>query len=306
MRALYATDGSVPSRRAEDLIKALLDPKACEIETFSVAAQIPYITPLYGGDYELSRLDVPPINAAAVAGVAADHLATAGFNASSNAVHGDPAHEILRRADEGRKDLIVLGASHSSWLGNVLLGSVSTHVLHHATCPVIVTHRSPTGTGRILIGVDGSEGSASALASVKSFVDASKCSLTIATVVSEPWVSAAVYPPGLPFGDHAEYQKFQERRVENGWKLVERISSDLLDDGFKSEGTVLMGSAGPQLLKEARHIGAELVVVGARGFGPIRRAVMGSTSDQIMRHAPAAFIDRNPGHDDRSETPKED
>lgn len=292
MRALYATDGSVPSRRAEDLIKSLLDPKVCEIEVFSVAAQVPYITPLYGGDYELSRLDVPPINAGSVAGVAADHLASAGFTVSSNSAKGDPAHEILRYAEEGHHDLIVLGASHSSWLGNVLLGSVSTQVLHHATCPVIVTHRSPTGTGRILIGVDGSDDSASALASAKSFLDASKCSLTIATVVAEPWVSVAVYPPGLPFGDHAEYRKFQEHRVEEGWTLVERISSDLIADGFKAEGTVLMGSAGPQLLREARHIGAEMIVVGARGLGQIRRTVMGSTSDQIMRHAPAAFIDR--------------
>lgn len=291
MRALYATDGSVPSRRAEDLIKALLDPGVCEIETFSVAAQLPYITPVYGGDYELARLDVPPINAESVAAEAADHLATAGFKISSNAAKGDPAHEILRRAEEGHFDLIVLGASHSSWLGNVLLGSVSTHVLHHADCPVIVTHRAPTGTGRILIGVDGSESSSFALQSAISFLDASKCSVTVATVVPEPWTSVAVYPPGLPFGDHKEYQKFQERRVSDGWQLVERMSSDLRSEGFKAEAAVLMGSAGPQLLKEARHIGAEMVVVGARGLGPVKRAVMGSTSDQIMRHAPAVFID---------------
>lgn len=292
MRVLYATDGSTPSRQAEALIKSLLDPETCQIETFSVAGEMPYITPPYGGDYELARLDVPPINADAVAAEAADHLAEGGFTVSSSATRGDPAREILRLAEEGGHDLIVLGASHSSWLGNVLLGSVSTHVLHHAHCSIIVTHRAPTGTGRILVGIDRSTGSRAALESATSVLDGSKCSFTIATVISEPWVSVAVYPPGLPFGDHAEYRKFQERRVDEAWHVVEQVSSDLRDDGFKADGAVLTGSAGTQLLKEARNIGAELVVVGARGLGPVKRAVIGSTSDQIIRHAPAAFIER--------------
>jgi nucleotide-binding universal stress UspA family protein len=53
-------------------------------------------------------------------------------------VHGDPAIEICRVAEEGQFDLVVIGSHGSGFLKRVLLGSVSHHVLHHAPCPVLV------------------------------------------------------------------------------------------------------------------------------------------------------------------------
>jgi nucleotide-binding universal stress UspA family protein len=38
-------------------------------------------------------------------------------------------------------------------------------------------------------------------------------------------------------------------------------------------------------VRAAEDIGAGLVVVGSRGRGPIKRAVMGSVSDSVVRHA---------------------
>jgi nucleotide-binding universal stress UspA family protein len=45
------------------------------------------------------------------------------------------------------------------------------------------------------------------------------------------------------------------------------------------------------LLSEARAVGADLVVVGARGLGGLRRAI-GSVSDKLARHAPATLVGR--------------
>jgi len=36
----------------------------------------------------------------------------------------------------------------------------------------------------------------------------------------------------------------------------------------------------------------DLVAVGSRGLGPIARAILGSVSDQVVRHSPAALIGR--------------
>lgn len=55
-----------------------------------------------------------------------------------------------------------------------------------------------------------------------------------------------------------------------------------------------MGSPGPQLLKEAENVGADLVVVGSRGSGAVRRTLLGSVGDQVLRHAPATLIGRGP------------
>ncbi len=51
---------------------------------------------------------------------------------------GKPADEILALAEEIGADLIILGCHDRNALGRILLGSVSTAVLHGARCPVTV------------------------------------------------------------------------------------------------------------------------------------------------------------------------
>lgn len=52
---------------------------------------------------------------------------------------GHPAEEILSKAREDQVDLIVLGCRGTSGFDQVSLGSISEHVLSHASCPVMVT-----------------------------------------------------------------------------------------------------------------------------------------------------------------------
>jgi nucleotide-binding universal stress UspA family protein len=51
---------------------------------------------------------------------------------------GKPAEEILALAEEIGADEIILGCHDRNALGRILLGSVSTEVLHRARCPVTV------------------------------------------------------------------------------------------------------------------------------------------------------------------------
>jgi nucleotide-binding universal stress UspA family protein len=52
------------------------------------------------------------------------------------AVAGLPADELLRAAEHA--DLLVVGARGAGGFKRLLLGSVSTHLTHHAHCPVVV------------------------------------------------------------------------------------------------------------------------------------------------------------------------
>ena len=51
---------------------------------------------------------------------------------------GDPGVVICEVAEEGGFDLIVVGSHGHGLLKRMLIGSVSTHVLHRAPCPVLV------------------------------------------------------------------------------------------------------------------------------------------------------------------------
>lgn len=156
MRVVYATDGSTPAREGERLITSLFDPRAGNIHVFSVTPEAVYLPDSLDARYEMDRLDLPPLNAEQIAMESADHLEDQGFTVSSSSARGNPALEILRALETQKYDLVILGAGHTTWVGNLLLGSVSTHALHHAPCSVVVTHRAPTGSGRILLGIDGS------------------------------------------------------------------------------------------------------------------------------------------------------
>ena len=46
-----------------------------------------------------------------------------------------------------------------------------------------------------------------------------------------------------------------------------------------------MGKAAAEIVELAEELGAGLVVVGSRGLGGVRRALMGSVSDSVVRHA---------------------
>lgn len=51
---------------------------------------------------------------------------------------GHPVQEIVKAAKEGNFGLIVMGARGVSHIRELLLGSVSDAILHHAVCPVLV------------------------------------------------------------------------------------------------------------------------------------------------------------------------
>jgi nucleotide-binding universal stress UspA family protein len=60
------------------------------------------------------------------------------------------------------------------------------------------------------------------------------------------------------------------------------------------ETRVLGGQAGPALCDVATETGAVAIVMGSSGRGGIRRAVLGSVSDHVVRHAPCPVVVTRP------------
>jgi nucleotide-binding universal stress UspA family protein len=57
-----------------------------------------------------------------------------------------------------------------------------------------------------------------------------------------------------------------------------------------AELLVVAGSPGPTLCDVATELSASVIVIGTRGRGGIRRAVLGSVSDHVVRHAPCPVV----------------
>jgi nucleotide-binding universal stress UspA family protein len=62
-------------------------------------------------------------------------------------------------------------------------------------------------------------------------------------------------------------------------KLIEAANGNI------EQSHLRMGAADEQIVSVAEEIGAGLIVMGSRGHGGLRRALMGSVSDSVVRHA---------------------
>lgn len=65
----------------------------------------------------------------------------AGINAEFKQEIGSPGPVICRQAKELGVDLIVVGSHGRKGLSEMLLGSVSNYVVHHASCSVMIVHQ---------------------------------------------------------------------------------------------------------------------------------------------------------------------
>jgi nucleotide-binding universal stress UspA family protein len=65
-------------------------------------------------------------------------LIQAGFTVEAVCQPGKPAEEIMKVAARHRADLIVMGAQGLGAIARFLIGSVSTRVVQHSSCSVLV------------------------------------------------------------------------------------------------------------------------------------------------------------------------
>src|SRR6185369_17243696 len=93
-----------------------------------------------------------------------------GWTISHKAEADSPAWALIRKADEWKPDLIVMGArGHSVFGGRLILGSISQRVLYEARCSVRIARASENSVDkpvRLVVGVDNSPDSNAAVDAV--------------------------------------------------------------------------------------------------------------------------------------------
>lgn len=77
-------------------------------------------------------------------GQLADEAASSGVKADFTQAVGDPGRVICDLATSWKADLIMVGNRGRTGLSELLLGSVSNYVMHHAPCSVLVAHDMTT------------------------------------------------------------------------------------------------------------------------------------------------------------------
>lgn len=296
MRVLIGVDGSAGSLAAAKFVGHMLTA---------------------GKDQVFIYYSPPPVyvrathDAAGTAGALQSYLTTAVFDKArhhlpaklaehSTTIVGsrDARQGLMVAADECRADLIVIGARGTGPLRQPTVGSIARHVVHEATVPVLVVRglvdlRKPI---HILLASDGSEVSRHAASVLNGLTwprSATGHALSVLESTSEgkvpDWLVDQLTDDQLAALGMGSFAR-EENEAANIRQEATRWYGDLPAIFQGREPLVVAGHAGDEILKAIEAQAIDLVVVGARRQGAIRRMMLGSTSEFVLNHAPCSVL----------------
>jgi nucleotide-binding universal stress UspA family protein len=158
--------------------------------------------------------------------------------------------------------LIAIGSRGIGGVRRALMGTVSDSVVRHAHCPVMVVRAQavdfPT---KILVATDRSREAELAATTAADLAKSTNSEL------------------------HVVHVGFEQKRDEAQKELEEEVDM-IRESGAKEiQAHLEFGMPDTAIIVLAEERGAGLIVMGSRGMGGVRRALLGSISDSVVRHA---------------------
>jgi nucleotide-binding universal stress UspA family protein len=137
---------------------------------------------------------------------------------------------------------------------------------------------------KILLATDGSREAELAFASAADLSQKTGSELHVVYVGHLPLVSYE--SPGATTLDPDLQRRMQEgAEKETRTKLDEQLQRVRESGAEVAEAHARLGRPDVEIVGLADELGAGLIVLGSRGLGSLRRALMGSVSDSVVRHA---------------------
>ena len=138
---------------------------------------------------------------------------------------------------------------------------------------------------KTLLAVDGSDNSYEAVHVMKYMARAEQLTLLHALDVPRP-----AYPEMMPEAAEELYKTLEQSMKEDGERLLNRVESLLPLHAGPTTKHLRVGSPTEVILSMAEEQKADLIVMGARGLGPIKERLLGSVSHRILTLAPGATL----------------
>jgi len=188
-----------------------------------------------------------------------------------------PGRGLHEQAEEQGCDLLVVGSCSHGAFGRAMLGDDTRGALNGAPCAVAIAPlgyaEHPTPIAKIGVAYNASPESAAALAMAHSLAATNRASVHALEVVMIPtYAYTGIMPPAIGESIDVMLQEADSRMKE------------LAD----VDGRAVYGLAGEELAAFGDEV--DLLIVGSRGYGPVKRLVLGSTSEYLQRHARCSLL----------------
>lgn len=196
------------------------------------------------------------------------------------------ADAVLEAAEDA--DLVVVGSRGLGGFKELVVGSTSYRVAAHSTAPVAVVRggadSEPWACVGIVVGVDGSR---AAVRAVRWAVAEAVLRGVDVALVHGYFAPSAALLSGVATPEQIETER--TRAHAQAETVMDAVLTDVdVPEGVTVTPQVTAGTPAAAILSHTTA--AHLTVVGTRGHGGIRRAVVGSTSHQVLHHAPGPVV----------------
>jgi nucleotide-binding universal stress UspA family protein len=283
MRVLLAYDGSAGATEAVALAEAIPWPSDSVLRVVSVIE--PIMMPI-SGPWDRGATLSPELDAAITAyahdtmGEVVERLGASGTSVEGLVLRGRAASEIIDVTSDLRADLVIVGSRGHGTIASLLLGSVSSEVVDHAPCPVLVARG--TTLSRVVFATDESPSAQTAEAIVARWAIFDGLPIRVVSVadVAHPWttgIAPTMYGQVLD----AYAADLRQAKLEH-----QRIAADaaarLRDAGRVIDAEMRDGDAAGEIVAVAEQRGADLIVLGSRGRTGLTRLLLGSVARNVL------------------------
>lgn len=148
----------------------------------------------------------------------------------------------------------------------------------------LLASAKPLQFQRILIAVDFSEESRQALVCAAGLAARFDASLTLVHVVEPHFGPPDTELPELT-GAGSDAEQFAEAKLD-----LSALGEQMLGPCRVVETVVRAGLAFFEITEAARALSADLIVIGTHGYTGLKRALLGSTAEKVVRHAPCPVL----------------
>ena len=250
-----------------------------------------------GGDADTDEAEAKIRDMERVLAARADEIEeVVGLRPRVRPVVGDVPQVIFDvQAEKEGPMLLSFGSKVLGKAGRVMVGEVLDQVLGETGGPILVTpephpasktgvlQRAETGAPEgpaVLVATDGSEVSLRAAEYAARLAGSLAAKLFVLYVVDEH----------LLFHSGIHYAEFVARLSEDGRKATGKVRALAEETGVACEELIVFGRPEQTILSVAEELGADPIFLGAEGVGRLEHALIGSVSEETLRHAKRSVI----------------
>ena len=226
----------------------------------------------------------------------------AGGEVTTAVLSGHSVAMLQSEAEAKKADVVVMATHGRGALSRMWLGSVADGFLRQADRPVILVRPTEGGDpptsfeqtfDTLLIPLDGSELSESALTHATEFGELFDSAYHLTRIVSYPLDVASPYLPHTA----QMHQQIVDDAKRGSADYLEAHAENLRRRGLRVTTSVAVDAQpGHGILSEATAVGSDAIAMATHGRTGLSRVILGSAADKVMRGSHSPLLLYRPNH----------